>query len=140
MLQPSEARMAALPVVTFLVLACSSTSSDKEAEVSSAGSPGKPKIEIRIRNESGLNFEWVRVRFPETGDIDYGAIPNGATSAYHDTTRAYRYASVVAKAGDKELSFQPMDYVGEQELAAGRYTYVLRVVNGVLTIELERDK
>ena len=105
-----------------------------------SGSTGRPKIEIRIRNESGLDFRHVQARFPETGETDYGAVPNGSASAYHGTTRAYRYAQVVAKTGDKELSFQPMDYVGEQDLAPGRYTYVLRVQNGVLVVELERDQ
>jgi hypothetical protein len=139
-LQRSAARLAVLLVVTLLALTCSSALPDKEAEISTTVVAEKPKIEIRVRNESGLNFERVRVRFPETGETDYGAVPNGAVSAYHSTTRAYRYASVLANTGDGELSFQPMDYVGEQELAAGRYTYVLRVDHGVLTIELERDQ
>lgn len=101
---------------------------------------GNTKVGVRVRNESGEDLNRVRVRFPDTGETDYGAIPNGATSAFHATTRAYRYAPVVANARDRELSFQPMDYVGEQELAAGRYTYVLRVSSGVLTIALENDK
>lgn len=140
MLQLSVVRLAVLPVVTLLALTCAAALPDKEAQISTSRVADKPKIEIRVRNESGLHFEWVRVRFPETGEIDYGAVANGAVSAYHATTRAYRYASVLTKTGDGELSFQPMDYVGEQELAAGRYTYVLRVDHGVLTIELERDQ
>ena len=82
----------------------------------------------------------MRVRFPDKGEVDYGAVPDRGVTTYHGMTRAYRYAPVVAKTGDRELMFQPMDYVGEQELAAGRYTYVLRVENGTLTITLERDQ
>jgi len=103
-------------------------------------SASPPKIEIRLRNESGHDFQQVRVRFPGTAEVNYGAIANRSESEYHGTARAYRYAQVVANTGEKELSFLPMDYVGEQELEPGRYTYVLRVQNGALTIELHRDQ
>lgn len=129
-----------LPVFTLLALACSSVRPNRGADMGSLGTPRTPKLEIRVRNECGLKLERVRVRFPETGETDYGDVPDGGMSTYHLTTRAHRYAPVIANAGDRELSFQPMDYVGEQELGEGRYTYVLRVSNGVLTITLENDK
>ena len=33
---------------------------------------------------------------------------------------------------------QPIDYMGEQELSAGRYTYSLGVDNGRLSVQLEK--
>ena len=51
---------------------------------------------------------------------------------------SYRYADFSVKAGGQELSLQPIDYMGEQELSAGRYTYSLGVDNGRLTVQLEK--
>lgn len=113
---------------------------DKDVEMSQEGASGTPAVQIRVRNESPVDFEHVTVRFPQTEEAaDFGAVPRGESSGFHTTAVAYRYASVQVKAGERELAFQPIDYVGEQELDAGRYTYVLGVDNGVLTIELERD-
>lgn len=135
----SAALLAVLPVAASLGLACSSAQRGKDSEMSPNGASGRPAIEIRVRNESAFDFERVRVRFPETGEADYGAVPSGGLSAFHDTTLAYRYAPVVVKTGDRELAFQPIDYVGERKLDVGRYTYALGVDSGVLTIKLERE-
>ena len=108
--------------------------------MSQEGASGSPAVEIRVRNESPVDFEHVTVQFPQTGEpVDFGAVRRGGSSGFHNVALAYRYAPVQVKAGERELVFQPIDYVGEQELDAGRYTYVLGVDSGVLTIELERD-
>jgi len=107
--------------------------------MSQKAASGKPTIEIRVRNESALDFERVQVRFPETGEIDYGAVPRGGSSSFRDTALAYRYAPVVVKTRARQFVFQPIDYVGERTLDAGRYTYALGVEGGVLTIKLERE-
>jgi hypothetical protein len=59
------------------------------------------------------------------------------STAFQATSRAYRYAGLSVLAGNEELSLQPIDYMGEQELSAGRYTYSLGVDNGQLTVQLE---
>jgi hypothetical protein len=96
------------------------------------------RVEIRIRNDSDLDFDSVRVHFPEGRDVDYGPVPKGGSSGFQAIGRAYRYAGLSVKAGKKELSLQPIDYLGEKELPAGRYAYALGVDNGRLTIQLEK--
>ena len=96
------------------------------------------RVEIRIRNNSNVDFDRVRVHFPDQHDVDYGPVPKGGVTAFQATTRAYRYAGVSVEAGNQELSLQPIDYMGEQELSAGLYTYSLGVDNGHLTMQLEK--
>ena len=99
---------------------------------------GSGSVEVRIRNDSNLDFDRVRVQFPDQHEVDYGPVPQGGVTAFQPTSRAYRYAGVSVEAGDQELAWQPIDYLGEQELSAGRYTYALGVDNGQLTMQLER--
>ena len=95
-------------------------------------------IEIRIRNDSEIDFDSVRVVFPDRDEAHFGLIPKGASSDFKSTTRAYRYAEVHVNAGGRELRLQPYDYVGEHQLTPGRYTYVLGIQNDRLTINLEK--
>ncbi len=101
---------------------------------------GEPsgRVEIRIKNASNLNFDRVRVDLPDEPDVDYGPVSEGSVTAFRSTSRAYRYAGFSVKVGMQELSLHPIDYMGEQELPAGRYTYVLDVDNGRLTVQLEK--
>lgn len=96
------------------------------------------RVEIRIRNNSDLDFDRVRVHFPDQREVDYGVVPKGGVSAFRTVDHAYRYAGFSVNAGNRELSLQPIDYLGEEELAAGRYTYAIGVDNGRLTVKLEK--
>ena len=98
------------------------------------------RVEIRIKNDSNLDFDRVRVLLPDEPEVDYGPVPKGGVTAFRTTSRAYRYAGFSVKAGKEELSLQPIDYMGEQELPAGRYSYELGVDNGRLTVRLEKVK
>jgi len=95
-------------------------------------------IEIRIRNDSEIDFDSVRVVFPDRDEAHFGPIPKGASSDFKSTTRAYRYAEIHVNAGGRELRLQPYDYVGEHQLTPGRYTYVLGIQDNRLTINLEK--
>jgi hypothetical protein len=112
--------------------------------VRSEGFPMNPtreksdRVEIRIKNGSNVDFDRVLVHFPDQREVDYGPVPKGGVTAFQATSRAYRYAGFSVKAGGQELSLQPIDYMGEQELSAGRYTYSLGVDNGHLTVQLEK--
>jgi hypothetical protein len=100
------------------------------------GAQERGRVEIRVRNVSDLDFDSVRAYFPE-GEVDYGPVSKGAVSAFRPTGRAYRYAGFSVKSGNRELSLRPIDYMGEQELTEGRYTYALDVDDGVLTVRLQ---
>jgi hypothetical protein len=94
-------------------------------------------IEIRIRNASDIDFDAVRVVFPDRDVAEFGPVSKGTSSGFKRTSRAYRYAEIHASAGGREFRLQPFDYVGERKLAPGRHTYVLGVQEGRLTVELE---
>jgi hypothetical protein len=96
---------------------------------------------IRVRNASAVDFDEVRVFFPDdpAAAVSYGAVKAGAASDYKPVGRAYRYAHIEATAGEREFVLRPIDYVGEEELPAGRFTYVLSIVADRLTVDLERD-
>ena len=58
----------------------------------------------------------------------------------HETNeeRADLDASGGRRSRYSELSLQPIDFLGETELSAGRYTYSLDVDNGQLILQLEK--
>lgn len=95
-------------------------------------------VEIRIKNDSNLDFDRVRVDFPDQHAVDYGPVSAGGTTPFRAIGRAYQYAGVSVMVGNQELSLLPIDYLGEQELPPGRYTYSLSVNNGQLTMQLEK--
>ena len=103
--------------------------------------PGAGDRRIRVRNAGAVDFDEVRVFFPDRPDaaVSYGPIKKGAVSDYKSVARAYRYAHVEAVAGARQFVLRPMDYVGEEELPPGRFTYVLRTEADRLSIALERD-
>jgi len=98
-----------------------------------------PAVWVRVRNASGVDFEQVQVNFYDK-QVSYGDVKAGAASRYLNTLLAYSYASVRLTAGGKEYRFQPIDFVGETELASGRYTYVLDLEGAHITLRLEVDK
>src|SRR5688572_16851134 len=95
-------------------------------------------VEIRIQNASAVDFDRVRVIFPDRNEENYGALARGKFSAFRGTRRAYRYAEVHVIANGQDVSLHPMDYTGEQELPPGRYTYVLRLEAGRLSIDVQK--
>lgn len=97
-------------------------------------------VEIRINNVSNLDFDRVCVHLPDEPEVEYGPISKGGVTGFRATRRAYRYAGFSVRAGKQEFSLQPVDYMGEQELPPGRYTYVLGLDNGRLTVKLEKVK
>lgn len=109
-----------------------------EFPMTPTGDETSGRVEIRIKNGSDVDFDRVRVHFPDQREVDYGPVPKGGVTAFQATSRAYRYAGFSVRAGNQELSLHPIDYVGEQELPPGRYTYSLGVDNGRLTVQLEK--
>lgn len=106
----------------------------------SAISTSAANPQIRVANRSQSNFTSVRVVFPSE-EVSYGAVAAGAASAYESVERAYRYAQIEVFIGERRLVMQPIDFVGETLLEAGRYTYALGLAPGgeQLTLELETD-
>lgn len=96
---------------------------------------GGDRVEVRLRNESAIDFDRVVVQFPSQTE-DYGAVASGEASDYRAVEMAYGYAYVEAHGRGGKYVLQPFDYVGEKLLRRGRYSYVLDLVNDELTLEL----
>ena len=93
-------------------------------------------VQVRVRNASTFGFESVVVHFPGSRE-EYGAVAAGETSDYRKVQTAYRIATVEVLVEGALLRLQVIDYVGEQTLPPGRYTYRLLVdVEGNLGLEL----
>jgi len=99
------------------------------------------KANIRIKNNSHYDFCNVVVD-PYSGKINCGKINQGAETCYRAVSEAYRYGFVQLYINDKEFVIQPIDYVGEVPLVAGKYTYLLDVTDynsGKITLTLQKD-
>lgn len=90
-------------------------------------------VEIRVENLGERAFEAVALMFPngpessETTRVEYGALPAGRMSEYIPVAFSYRYAlAEVVVAGDT-VSWEPIDFVGEDPLEPGKYTFGLSV-------------
>ena len=91
----------------------------------SVGDKAAPEaIMVSIRNDSEVDFDEVVVGFPEEQE-NYGALAAGGKSKYREVSSAYRYAYVEVQAGGGTYKLQPTDYVGEELLGSGRFTYAL---------------
>jgi len=95
-------------------------------------------VQIRIENVSAVDFSDVEVGFDETSR-SLGAVPAGGASAYGAFDVAYRYGYVRAETAAGPLVLQPTDYLGEELLDAGRYTFRLGVEGGDLTLTFVTD-
>jgi len=91
--------------------------------VFSSAAQDRPAVEIRVQNASDKAFDSVVVNF--SGRQDYGRIASGEFSKYRTVGRAYRYARIQIKFGEETALLQPIDFVGESPLRAGRYPYRL---------------
>jgi hypothetical protein len=100
--------------------------------------PSGPAL-LRVENRSQTDFTDVFVQFMDE-PTHYGAVDAGALSAYRPFETAYRYGLIEAQAADTTYRLQPIDYVGESPLGAGRYTYRLTIKDGSFGLTLVRDE
>jgi hypothetical protein len=88
--------------------------------------PAPSETLVRLHNASGVSLDAVSATF--SGHVaDYGRIPAGATTDYRPAPGAYRYAFIAARVDGERYVLQPIDYVGEQPLGPGRFTYAIDV-------------
>lgn len=107
----------------------------------SACSDDPLKTNIRIRNNSTHNFCNL-VLDPSYTKVNCGVVSQGSETCYRSFEKAYNYAYIQFFVGDKEFTFQPIDYVGEQELGVGHFTYVISITDfekGQISIAVEED-
>ncbi|HBX64711.1 MAG: hypothetical protein CL670_06845 [Balneola sp.] len=87
---------------------------------------GNEAVKIRIENNSEFEMENITVSFPKE-EVSYGTLRPGENSDFFEVKKAYRYAYLETEIDGEQAVVQPIDYVGEQLLDAGKYTYQLYV-------------
>ncbi|MEO9892438.1 hypothetical protein [Aurantibacter sp.] len=81
-------------------------------------------VNIRIKNDSNINFNSVAVG---GSDEVYENISSGGYSEYLEYETAYRYNSVYIESDSTSYNYSPIDFVGEDSLNFGFYTYELSI-------------
>src|SRR4051812_31844090 len=92
--------------------------------------------EIRVRNDANIDFVNVIVG----KDTKFGDIKRGEVSGYRRWNGAPPYVNISATASGKRMRFVPDDYFGARPLGEGRFTYVVTIHEGRLTMRTENDK
>lgn len=87
---------------------------------------GPGEVAVRVRNASAVTFDETTLYLMD-GPRTLGRIRAGGTSEYLVADTAYRFMTTQAIVGGDTLRLQVIDYVGEQPLAPGRYTYVMTI-------------
>jgi hypothetical protein len=105
-----------LLMALFLLLGCQK---EPEPEVPTEG------VLIRIENTSKYTFQDIKVVLYE--EKLYGTLSPRESSNYQAFSKAHRYAYIELKIRNKLYVLQPIDFLGEEELKDGKYTYQLNV-------------
>lgn len=94
-------------------------------------------VNIRLRNTSEIVFDEVVVG---DGPQIYENLAPDSFSEYKEYETAYRYAYIQITSGEETFVLQPIDFVGEEELPIGLYTYELSLTEeGEVLLEFRID-
>ncbi len=89
---------------------------------------GSGDVLVRLENASAATFDRATLYTSEGPQTTLDVGPNQATP-YVAVETAYRIATTEVVIGADTLRLQVIDFVGEEPLSAGRYTYVISVFN-----------
>ncbi len=111
--------------VTFLACAATLSGCDGvpvDGSHTVAECPAAEMVCIRVENTSKFDFQQFEVNF-EGQTVSFGPLAAGAISGYREVDAAYSYAFTEAFSDGRRFVLQPIDFVGEQHLGPGAYTY-----------------
>jgi hypothetical protein len=81
-------------------------------------------VETRFRNATPFTLTDVSLSWPG-GSMQVSSLAPGASSNFEHHDGAYSYGALNVTMNGAVRHLQPIDYVGESPLGAGRYTYVI---------------
>jgi hypothetical protein len=82
--------------------------------------------EVHIRIQNAGKFEYSDVVVNTGGGVNqYGSIAPAQFSGYKVFDFAYPYAFIELSIDGATYTLQPIDYLGETKLSAGKYTYII---------------
>ncbi len=131
-----------MSIITMILFACKKDSvSDCIEHEITACSEDLTKTNLRIKNVSDYELCNVVVK-PPYGSFNCGLLEKGEITCYHSFDTVYNYAQIQFFIGEKEFTFYPIDYVGEDPLPIGKFTYLIDIVDfdkRQISITLQED-
>lgn len=82
---------------------------------------------VRVENASASLMTDVTVYLPEDRTLTAASLAPGARTEYREVPTAYRIATVSGHLEGDPFRIQVIDFVGEEPLGEGEFTYVLDV-------------
>lgn len=89
---------------------------------------GSGDVSVRLENASPVAFDRATLYTSEGPQTTHDVGP-GQTTPYVDVETAYRIATTEIVIDADTLRLQVIDFVGEEPLAPGRYTYVISLID-----------
>lgn len=108
-------RQILLPVLIALSIAACQKQNDSDATT------------LRIYNSSAIFYDSVIVNSPGGRQVYYNVAAN-SYSVYKPFNFLYNYAYIEVHFNNQMTKLQPIDYVGEEKLKPGKYSYELMVM------------
>ncbi len=99
----------------------------------------KAVVLIRVSNSSDYVLGSIALYSPVSDRVHFGILKAKEKSAYIKVKGAYPTAAIEAFIDNTKIEFLPDDYLGEQPLQPGEYTYELSVieVDGIKYLRLK---
>ena len=116
---------------TILLASCAKNADDKDMcfnpiEVKASCNEDGKKANVSVKNTSNKDYANVTISV-DCKKVNYGTIKSGETSCSESYEKIYRYASVKLQIEGKDYQLQPVDFVGETPLVAGKHTYAISI-------------
>lgn len=93
---------------------------------------------LRVENASKVSFSSVVVG-SETDPVSFGAVGAGSASDYYEVASVTESDNVEALANGQAYRVMPVHDGYGAHMKPGRYTYVLDIEDGRLTLRLKKD-
>ena|SRR5688500_542915 len=104
------------------------------------GSSHDAETFIRLQNTSAYEMHDVTFSSGHPAHT-FESIPPGAATEYYEVPQSYSYGFLEVHVDGQRYVMQPIDYVGEEHIRPGRYTFRIsfNAGSGTLGLQLERN-